>query len=268
MTVPSRVRGGGVARAWPGRRDPRLAWAVSFVMARDASPDDVHPAHVVLIAAQPASGAVQAIAGALRRDLLHVELATADVLRTPPAPAVYVFCFDAAIATALAQRIVAWADHLGQRAGLIGVVDGGSTREREELLAAGFDDVLAGPPSTRELAARVRAVHRRTRAGRGAGRLRFGGFALDVDDHVLWAFGVAVALTPIELAVMRELVAARGRPRSRAELLDAAWGASELEISERAVDNVILRLRRKLPDPDALETVRGVGFRLAADRRG
>lgn len=85
---------------------------------------------------------------------------------------------------------------------------------------------------------------------------------------MLWAFGVAVSLTPIELAVVRELVLARGRPRSRAELLDAAWGASELEISERAVDNVILRLRRKLPDPDALETVRGVGFRLAAERRG
>jgi DNA-binding response OmpR family regulator len=47
-------------------------------------------------------------------------------------------------------------------------------------------------------------------------------------------------------------------------LLDAAWGAGELEISERAVDNVILRLRRKLPRPDMLETVRSIGFRLTA----
>ena len=56
---------------------------------------------------------------------------------------------------------------------------------------------------------------------------------------------------------------ARGRPLSRAQLLDAAWGDADLEISERAVDNVILRLRRKLPRPDAIETVRSVGFRIA-----
>ena len=58
---------------------------------------------------------------------------------------------------------------------------------------------------------------------------------------------------------------ARGRPLSRVELLDQAWGAEDLEVSERAVDNVILRLRRKLPRPDALETVRGVGFRLSSE---
>ena len=61
---------------------------------------------------------------------------------------------------------------------------------------------------------------------------------------------------------MRALMTARGRPLSRAELLDAVWGGGDLEVSERAVDNVILRLRRKLPTPDVLETVRGVGFRL------
>ena len=56
----------------------------------------------------------------------------------------------------------------------------------------------------------------------------------------------------------------RGRPLSRIELLDQAWGEEDLEVSERAVDNVILRLRRKLPEPDVIETVRSVGFRLAS----
>ena len=74
----------------------------------------------------------------------------------------------------------------------------------------------------------------------------------------------AVHLTSIELAVMRELVKARGRPLSRVDLLDVAWGGGDHETTERAVDNVILRLRRKLPRPEALETVRGVGFRLAS----
>jgi len=47
--------------------------------------------------------------------------------------------------------------------------------------------------------------------------------------------GRSISLTAIELAVMRELVKARGRPLSRAQLLDAAWGG-ELDVSERAVD--------------------------------
>jgi DNA-binding response OmpR family regulator len=178
---------------------------------------------------------------------------------------VYVFCFDAAIAMAMAERVVGWAGSESSRVGLIGVIEDGGGHEREALLAAGFDDVVAGRLSTRELSARVRAVTRRLQRSSDAhGRLRHASFTLDLDGHALWAHGVSIALTPIELAVMRELIKARGRPLSRTELLDSAWGSGELEVSERAVDNVILRLRRKLPDPDAIETVRGVGFRIAS----
>ena len=121
------------------------------------------------------------------------------------------------------------------------------------------------PVSTRELAARVRAVHRRVHwKGVANGRLRFGELTLDLYGRALWFRGKTIALTSIELAVLRELIKARGRPLSRIELLDLAWGEEDLEVSERAVDNVILRLRRKLPDPDVIETVRSVGFRLAS----
>jgi len=99
--------------------------------------------------------------------------------------------------------------------------------------------------------------------GMHLGRVRFGAFTLDLHNHALWTEGTTISLTSIELAVMRELLKARGRPLSRSQLLDAAWGEGDLEISERAVDNVILRLRRKLPHPDAIETVRSVGFRIA-----
>ena len=64
---------------------------------------------------------------------------------------------------------------------------------------------------------------------------------------------------------MTALVEAGGQSRSRADLLERAWGDEALEVGERAVDNVIMRLRRKLPDPDLVVTVRGVGFRLASD---
>jgi DNA-binding response OmpR family regulator len=233
------------------------------VTARPASPDSSEPPHAILVAAVPTQEAHR-MAAELRRDALVVEVAAADVLRAPPRASVYVFCFDAVHGLALAEPIVAWASKVERRAGLIGVIEDGETPEREALLAAGFDDVIAGRISTRELGARVRAVHRRVGwQGTRQGRLRFGDFALDLENHAVWTEGMAIPLTPIELAVMRELIAARGKPLSRADLLAAAWGEDELEITERAVDNVILRLRRKLPRPDAIETVRSVGFRIA-----
>jgi DNA-binding response OmpR family regulator len=220
----------------------------------------------VVIAAAVVAPAIEALAVELRRNALTVEVATADVLRDPPGAATYLFAFDAAIGTALAPRIVAWADAHEPRPGLIGVVDDGGGAEREALLAAGFDDVVAGPVSAREISARVRAVHRRVHwTGPSIGRLRYGAFTLDVDTHALWIDDAAIELTSAELAVVRELIKARGKPLSRAALLDAAWGGAELEVSERAVDNVILRLRRKLPRPDLVETVRSIGFRIATE---
>jgi len=222
-----------------------------------------NPPHVTIVAAV-VSPTTHTLASDLRRDSLRVEVGSADVLRSPPTPSVFVFWFDAALGVVLADRIVEWAATTTDlRPGLIGVIEDGGGHEREALLAAGFDDVVAGPLGARELSARVRAVHRRMHwNGARHGRLRFGAFTLDLHNHALWAEGATISLTSIELAVMRELMKARGRPLSRAQLLDSAWGDGDMEISERAVDNVILRLRRKLPRPDAIETVRSVGFRI------
>ena len=224
-------------------------------------PIDTQP-RVALIAAL-ISPLAQTLSDAMARESLRVEITSADVLRHPARPIVHVFVFDASLAIAFADPIVAWAASSPQTPGLIGVVEDGGGHEREALLAAGFDDAISGRPSARELVARVRAVQRRLRPMASSDRLRFGPFTLDLREHVLWMDAQAVRLTSIELAVMRELIKARGRPLSRAELLDAAWGEGELEVSERAVDNVILRLRRKLPRAELIETVRSVGFRLA-----
>lgn len=200
----------------------------------------------------------------LVREAVRVDLVTTAVLDDDPAHALYLIAVDAPRSAALAERFVAWAAAARPlRPGLIGIVEGGGARESEALLAAGFDDVVVTPVSARELVGRVRAVHRRVHwKGVPTGRLRFGELTLDVHGRSLWIDGRAITLTSIELAVVRELMKARGRPRSRADLLDTAWRDGELEITERAVDNVILRLRRKLPRP-VIETVRGVGFRLA-----
>ena len=210
----------------------------------------------------------QAIVDELRKDAILVELATASVIDAPPACPVYVIAMDAALSGVVADRLVAWAQRSDLKPGLIAMVEAGSVRENETLLAAGFDDVVVTPVSSRELIARVRAVYRRVHwKGTTNGRMRFGELVLNLFGRELWIDGKTIALTSVELAVLRELIKARGRPLSRADLLDLAWGESELEISERAVDNVILRLRRKLPRPEVLETVRSVGFRLVAMTR-
>jgi Transcriptional regulatory protein, C terminal len=207
----------------------------------------------------------QAVVAELRRGAMQVELETAACLDVPPQAPVYVVSVDPSTCDALADRIVAWAADSALRPGLIGLIEGGDARACETLLAAGFDDVALAPVSPRELAARVRAVHRRVHwKGVANGRLRFGELTLDLYGRALWFRGKTISLTSIELAVLRELIKARGRPLSRIELLDRAWGEEDLEVSERAVDNVILRLRRKLPEPDVIETVRSVGFRLAS----
>lgn len=207
----------------------------------------------------------QQLRDAMVREALRVDVTTADVLREAARPIVYLFLLDAPLAIAFADPIVQWAARAMQTPGLIGIVEDGGGHEHEALLAAGFDDAISGRPSPRELVARVRAVQRRLRTPAATDRLRYGSFSLDLREHVLWVDSQSITLTAIELAVMRELLKARGRPLSRVDLLDLAWDASDLETTERAVDNVILRLRRKLPRPDALETVRGVGFRLAPD---
>ena len=206
--------------------------------------------------------AAQALAQELRREPLEVAVVSADILRVAPATRVYVFDLDGGHAAVLAEPIARWASAAETVPGLIGVLGNAGSREREVLLEAGFDDVVAGPIGSRELSARVRAVHRRMFMRSRTGRIRFASVTLDLDNHMLWADGKTISLTSIELAVMRELIKAAGRPLSRAQLLDAAWGAADLEVSERAVDNVILRLRRKLPRPESLETVRSIGFRL------
>jgi hypothetical protein len=207
---------------------------------------------------------ISAIVAELRRGAMQVEIGASDVLDNPPVLPVYVVALDPTSST-LADKVVAWGTDSSLRPGLIGLVENGSPEDCETVLAAGFDDATVTPVSTRELAARVRAVHRRVHwKGVANGRLRFGDLTLDLYGRALWFRGKTISLTSIELAVLRELIKARGRPLSRIELLDQAWGEEDLEVSERAVDNVILRLRRKLPEPDVIETVRSVGFRLAS----
>jgi DNA-binding response OmpR family regulator len=208
----------------------------------------------------------------LRREVLEISVASIELFDGPteidrPVVVLSIGSSEPEGALDVFDRAVLWAERRDPRPGLLLVTNGDDRAVVERALAAGFDDAITGPPSAREVAARIRAVYRRVHwPGRSrAGRIRCGAITLDTDGHELWIDGQSVSLTSTELSVIRTLMRAHGRAMTRGELLDAAWGAGNFEISERAVDNVILRLRRKLPRPEVIQTVRGVGFRMSAE---
>lgn len=205
-----------------------------------------------------------ALARALGDELGEVSVASlACVEQAPPGDEVVVLAAASPIGAPLCARVIAWADRRATRPGLIACVADGDLHDAEVALAAGLDDVVRGPPLARELVARVRAVDRRVRrAARIPERLRYGALVLATVEQVVWVDGVPHALSRGEFAVLRALIAAGGAAMSRSALLDAAWGPRKVGVGERAVDNVVVNLRRVV-GAQRIVSVRRVGFRLA-----
>lgn len=174
----------------------------------------------------------------------------------------------------------------------------GRTEEPDLLSAlnAGADDYIAKPFRPRELRARLSAMMRRPRheisppppqmravpaANEGPGMLHHNGLVLDFRTRSVVLRGEQLALTRSEFDLLHELLRAHGAVLSRSDLVRVVRGdfydegTYISEADERAVEVHIGNLRRKLKEdaqaPRWLQTVRGVGYRLApaqSDRLG
>jgi DNA-binding response OmpR family regulator len=148
----------------------------------------------------------------------------------------------------------------GSRTRVLMLTASAATEDLVDGLSLGADDYLAKPFVFAELVARIRALARRSQPALRP-VLEYGDIRVDTSQRVASRAGRRLDLSPKELAVLELLVAAEGAPLGTDELLDRAWDAYADPYSN-VVKVTISRLRRKLGDPPAIETVPHAGYRI------
>jgi two-component system, OmpR family, response regulator RegX3 len=134
--------------------------------------------------------------------------------------------------------------------------------DRVVLLELGADDYVVKPFGKRELVARMRAVMRRARTPADDGAtLTVGRLDIDRRTRRVALAGKALTLTPKEFDVLALLASDAGAVHRREDILERVWNERWYGPT-KTLDVHIASLRKKLGDPDWIETVRGVGFRL------
>lgn len=141
-------------------------------------------------------------------------------------------------------------------------------------LELGADDYVTKPFSARELAARVKAVLRRTErspAETGPARLSHGPLTLNAEAFSLSYFGRDLPLTRAEFKFMECLVRYPAQVFTRDMLIDRMYDGEHV-VTDRSIDAYVKRLRKKFadirPHLDPIETVHGLGYKLTHSLEG
>jgi two-component system, OmpR family, response regulator QseB len=129
--------------------------------------------------------------------------------------------------------------------------------DRVEGLDAGCDDYMTKPFDLDELAARLRALHRR-HVGHAPVRLQQGGLSVDLAAQTVTLHDLPVRVSPHEFAILRMLLENAGRVLPRSMLEQGLYGMN-IEIESNTVEVHIHFLRKKLGER-IIRTVRGVGY--------
>ena len=140
-----------------------------------------------------------------------------------------------------------------------------TVNDRVSGLDAGADDYVVKPFAYQEVAARLRALARRAEPGprRAEPVLTAGAISLDEAARRVTVSGRNVDLSPREFSLLEALLRHANQTLTRDQLLDHAWPFS-VAVTPNAVDAYVHYLRTKLGDAGSqVETVRGVGYRLA-----
>ena len=140
----------------------------------------------------------------------------------------------------------------------------GEESDKLKSFDAGIDDYVTKPFSPKELIARIKALLRRSGTPED-GVLAVGRLTLDTRSHQVRVNGDQVHVGPTEFRLLELLMRNPNRAFDRTQLLDRVWGRN-VYVEERTVDVHVLRLRKALRPfgmDKAVETVRGIGYRLA-----
>jgi two-component system, OmpR family, response regulator VanR len=204
-----------------------------------------------------------AIARGLRREGMAVDLAPdgADALRKTRVVRYDVLVLDRDLPGVHGDDVCRTVRSERPETGILMLTAAAELGDLVEGLALGADDYLSKPFRFGELVARIRALSRRSAPSRPP-LLRHGDLELDPARRSLTRGGRQVELARKELAVLEALMVADGATVSAEELLERVWD-EHTDPFTNVVRMTIMTLRRKLGEPTVVETVIGVGYRMA-----
>jgi two-component system response regulator CpxR len=127
-------------------------------------------------------------------------------------------------------------------------------------LELGADDYLPKPFNPRELAARIKAILRRTEARAARGRIEVNGVVLDPGTRAVTRDGKSVDVTTLEFDILEQLMRNAGHVVSRDGLMESLYNRKATPF-DRSIDMHVSHLRKKLEGASPLiKTIRGAGY--------